>query len=109
MTATLYRSMYRRGEITVFLALVLSILLGLLGVLIESVRSQMIRMNIESVMDASLHSCFGEYDRKLFERYDLIFIDSSYRGTKEADIDSVAEHLSQYMTYRVPIQKHYEK
>ena len=55
MTATLYRSMNRRGEITVFLALVLSILLGLLGVLIESVRSQMIRMNIESVMDASLH------------------------------------------------------
>ena len=98
MTATLYRSMNRRGEITVFLALVLSILLGLLGVLIESVRSQMIRMNIESVMDASLHSCFGEYDRKLFERYDLIFIDSSYRGTKEAGIDSVAEHLSQYMT-----------
>lgn len=98
MTAALYRSAYRRGEITVFLALILSALLGLLGVLIESVRSQMIRMNIESVMDASLHSCFGEYDRRLFERYDLIFIDSSYRGTKEAEIDSVAGHLSQYLT-----------
>lgn len=91
----------KKGEITVFLALILSILLGLLSVLIESARAQLIRMNIEGVMDASLHSCFGEYDRKLFERYDLIFIDSSYRGTDTAGTDSVVRHLAQYMAVNV--------
>lgn len=98
MTAMLYKSAYRKGEITVFFALILSCMLGFTGVLIESARVQLIRMNIEAVMDASLHACFGEYDKKLFERYDLIFIDSSYRGADEAGIDNVASHLAQYMT-----------
>ena len=97
MTVRLYKNAYRKGEITVFLALILSALLGLLCVLIESARVQLIRMNIEAVMDASLHSCFGEYDKRLFERYDLIFIDSSYRGADEAGIDSVIGHLTQYI------------
>lgn len=97
MTVMLYRDSYRKGEITVFLALILTGMLGLLSVLIEGARVQLIRMNIEAVMDASLHSCFGEYDQRLFKRYDLIFIDSSYRGSDEAGIDSVVRHLSQYM------------
>lgn len=101
MTARLYKSTYRKGEITVFLALILSALLGLVSVLIESARVQLIRMNIEGVMDASLHSCFGEYDKRLFERYDLIFIDSSYRGADEAGIDSVVGHLSQYINVNI--------
>ena len=88
----------RKGEITVFLALILSALTGLMGVLIKSAQAQLIRMNVEGVMDAGLYSCFGEYDRKLFDRYELLFIDSSYRGECEAGIDNVSRHLSQYLT-----------
>ena len=94
MTAVLYK----KGEITVFLALILSIMLGLLSVLIESARVQLIRMNIESVMDSSLHSCFGEYDQKLFKRYDLIFVDTSYKGVSEAGTDNLVKHLLQYVS-----------
>lgn len=91
------KKLYIKGEITVFLSLILAGMLGLLSVLIESARVQLIRMNIEAVMDASLHSCFGEYDQRLFRRYDLLFIDSSYRGSDEPGIDSTARHLSQYL------------
>lgn len=98
MTAMPYRRRYARGEITVFLSLILSGMLGLISVLTESARVQLIRMNIESVMDASLHSCFGEYDRRMFDRYDLIFIDSSYRGGNEAGLNNTVKHLSTYMT-----------
>ena len=99
MTARLFREKRTllRGEITVFLALLLSSFLGLACMLINSVRLQLIRMDIEGVMDAGLHSCFGEYDQRLFKRYDLIFIDSSYRGSNEAGIDNVTRHLAQYM------------
>ncbi|MCR5234310.1 MAG: DUF5702 domain-containing protein [Lachnospiraceae bacterium] len=97
MTALLFRRK-ENGEITVFLSMVLASFLGLAVVLIQSARLQLIRMNIEGVMDAGLHSCFGEYDRKLFKRYDLLFIDSSYRGESEAGIDSVMGHLCRYMT-----------
>lgn len=88
----------KKGEITVFLSLVLAVLTGLICVLIESARLQLIRMNVEGVMDAGLNSCFGEYDQELYKRYDLLFIDSSYRGECSAGIDNVARHLSQYIT-----------
>ncbi len=87
-----------RGEITVFLALLSSLFLGLICALAQSARLQMIKMNIEGVMDAGLKSCFGEYDKDLYIRYDLIYIDSSYKGRSEAGIESVITHLTEYMT-----------
>ena len=87
----------QKGEITVFLSLILALFTGLICVLIESARLQLIRMNVEGVMDAGLNSCFGEYDQELYKRYDLLFIDSSYRGECSAGIDNVARHLSQYI------------
>ncbi len=85
-----------KGEITVFLSLLSAIFLGLVCALSESVRVQMLRMNTEGVMDAALRSCFAEYDQVLYKRYDLLYIDSSYRGHEEADIDSVINHLGRY-------------
>ena len=86
-----------KGEITIFLALILSVVIGLLSVLIESAKVQAIRLNLEGIMDMSLHSCFGEYNQELLRRYDLIFVDSSYRGSKEPGIDSIILHLSEYL------------
>ncbi|MCR5508902.1 MAG: DUF5702 domain-containing protein [Lachnospiraceae bacterium] len=87
-----------RGEVTVFLALIISLLSGLILVLTESARLQLIRMNTEALMDIGLSSCFGEYDVYLFNRYDLLFIDSSYRGSAEVGISSVINHLSRYIS-----------
>lgn len=87
-----------KGEITVFLSLLSAAFLGLLCALSESARVQMIRMNTEAVMDASLRSCFGEYDRNLYKRYDLLYIDSSYRGAEGAGVENVINHLGRYMT-----------
>ncbi|MCR5420913.1 MAG: DUF5702 domain-containing protein [Lachnospiraceae bacterium] len=104
MTVPLYKlfsDSYKKGEITVFLSLILASLLGLMSVLIESARLSLMRMNIESVMDSAIHSCFGEYDRKLYDRYDLLFIDSSYRGENSADIENVASHLAGYINVNV--------
>ncbi len=97
MTHRPYEHKPLKGEITVFLSLLSALFLGLVCGLSESVRVQMLRMNTEAVMDASLRSCFGEYDRMLYKRYDLLYIDSSYRGREEADIDSVINHLGRYM------------
>ncbi len=97
MTAMLSDRYGLRGEITIFLALILSSMLGLITVLISSARYRMIRMNTETLTDTALHSCFGEYDRKLFNRYDLIFIDSSYRGEDKAGADNVIRHFTEYI------------
>ena len=96
MTHRPYKNVFLKGEITIFLSLLSAIFLGLVCAFSESVRVQMLRMNTESVMDASLRSCFAEYDQMLYKRYDLLYIDSSYRGHEETDIDSVINHLGRY-------------
>lgn len=86
----------KRGEITVFLALLLSGVCALLCVIIESARTQAMRMQIEMLMDMGLHSCFGEYHQELFERYDLLYIDSSY-NKDIGNVNNVLAHLQQYI------------
>lgn len=68
----------RKGYITVFLALTLSVVLSLLVGLIYGVRENAIRYKIRDAADISIRSSFGEYDRFLWSRYNLIFVDAGY-------------------------------
>lgn len=86
----------KKAEITVFLALLLSCICGLLCMIIESARTQAMRLRIEELMDAGLHSCFGEYQQELFGYYDLLYIDTSY-GKAEGTIDTALVHLREYI------------
>ena len=67
-----------KGEITIFLALSLTIICGFILAILESARVAVIRMEIEIAMDMGIQSIFAEYNRELLERYDLFFIDTSY-------------------------------
>lgn len=84
-----------RGEITTALALMLSILLAFVGVVIESARAQAVRAQTERVMQIGLHSCFGEFNKDLWEKYDLLAVDCSYRAAKGSE-ERFAEHLKEY-------------
>lgn len=86
----------KRGQITVFLALLLSVICGLLLIIVESTRVNAMRMQIESGMDISLHSILAEYNRALLSRYDLFYIDMSY-GEAAADIRNTETHLHYYL------------
>lgn len=63
----------KRGSITIFLALILSLLLSLVCTSIESVRMAAARTQILNSMDIGLYSLFGQYDRILLKDYDLFF------------------------------------
>lgn len=54
-----------RGSITLFLALILSLLLSLVCTSIESVRMASARTQILNSMDIGLYSVFGQYDNFL--------------------------------------------
>ncbi len=84
-----------RGEVTVFLTLLFSIVSALVLTVIESARAQAVRLMTEQVMQTSIHSCFGEYNQDLLEKYRLLAIDASYRGGR-GSIDDVREHLLAY-------------
>lgn len=88
----------KRGSITVFLSITLTLVLSLVGAVIESARYSALRMRTEMVMRMGLMSVFAEYNRELLSNYDLLFIDTSY-GTGHADIAATEDHLKTFLRY----------
>ena len=86
----------RRGYITVFLALSLTLILSLVFTLIEGARISAVRMKFECVADIGMNSVLAEYNRELLEQYDLLFVDMSYGGSY-ADIGNTEAHLKRYI------------
>lgn len=72
--------MARKGSITVFFTLILSLMLSLVCTSIESVRMAAARTQILSSLDIGLYSLFGQYDKTLLKDYDLFFLDGSCGG-----------------------------
>ena len=86
----------KNGYVTLYLTLTLGVMLSLVFVLLEAVREETIRTEIEGVTDIALFSVFGEFNRQLLEQYDLFFIDTSY-GEGRPDVKRAEEHLQYYM------------
>ena len=88
--------MDKKGSITVFLALVLSILLSLVGASIQSVQAAAARTQILNGMDIGLYSLFGQYNRSLLKDYDLFFLDGT-QGGAEMNLGAIYDNLESYI------------
>ena len=88
--------MEKKGSITVFLALILSLLLSLVTTGIQSVQAAAARTQILNSMDIGLYSLFGQYDRFLMNEYDLFFIDGT-QGSSGLNLGAVYDNLESYM------------
>ena len=86
----------KKASITVFLALILSLLLSLICTSIQSVRMASSRMQILNSMDIGLYSLFGQYDRKLLEDYELFALDGSMGGGR-LNLAEICNNLESYM------------
>ena len=62
----------KKGYLTVFLSLTITIMLSLILALLWSARIGAIRMKTECATDISMNSVLAEYNRALFEQYDLL-------------------------------------
>ena len=81
--------------ITVYLSLSLTIILTLILALLQGARIGAVRMKSELVMDIAMNSALGEYNRELFDRYGLLFIDTTY-GAQNGSVIKTREHLEKY-------------
>lgn len=86
----------KRGYMTVFLALSLTLILSLVFTVIEGARISAIRMKFECVADIGMNSVLAEYHRELLEQYDLLFVDTSYGGG-QASVSNTEAHLRSYI------------
>lgn len=88
--------MKKKGEITVFLALMLSVISSFIIVLARYVRIFTAKSEAVYVVDNAVRSCFAEYNRALFERFHILLVDSSYKNT-ENGTDRVEDHFAMYL------------
>ena len=88
--------MEKKGSITVFLALILSLLLSLVVTGMHSVQVAAARTQILNSMDIGLYSLFGQYDRFLLKNYDLFFLDGT-QGGSNLNLAAVYDNLESYM------------
>ncbi len=73
--------MKKRGSITVYLCLMLLVMISVLGASFVSVRVAAGRMQCANASDQAMFSMFAQYDRDLFDRFDVFFIDGSCGGS----------------------------
>lgn len=70
----------KKASITIYFAIILTILIALFVTCIEGARIQATKLKVLYASDAAAVSCFAEYRKELFEKYDLLFVDISYGG-----------------------------
>ncbi len=83
--------------LTVTLTLCLAVILSLFLTLIDGVRRNGARLEIECVTDIGLQSIMAEYHCELMKQYNLFAIDSSY-GTINCSKANTEAHLIQYLS-----------
>ena len=82
--------------LTVYVSLTLTVVTSFCLVLIEGVRQSTIRTEVECAMDVGLNSIFAEFNKELFNRYNLFYIDTSY-GTSLPSYLKTQNHLDNYL------------
>ena len=85
-----------KGELTVFLALTFSILIVFMVTILGGIRRYAAKTDIILAMESSLYSCFGEYNKYLYDTYHLKYIDTSYKGIEASD-EILKDHFMTYM------------
>lgn len=83
--------------LTVGLSLCLAVLLSLCLTLIDGVRRNGARLEIECITDIGMQSIMAEYHRELMRQYNIFAIDSSY-GTKLCVKANTEAHLRKYLS-----------
>ena len=82
----------QKAQITPFFAILLLLTASLFGAAYESARISGLKLYIFMSAQSSLESVFGEYDRKLFDDYGLLF----YGKGQESMEEGIMEYLSYY-------------
>lgn len=85
----------KKGSVTVYMTWMLAVLLSLFVTVIEGARQRAISIQAETAVDLAVYSVFAEYNRALFDAYDLLFIDTSY-GEKTGSLARAKKHFSYY-------------
>lgn len=69
----------KKGSITVYMSLMLTLILSLLTASYTQARTAACRALLANAADLATFSLFAHYDKTLLENYDLFYFDASYQ------------------------------
>ena len=87
----------KKAEISVFLTLVFLVVISFVFILIKSARVSYIRTRIEGTTAIALNSAASEYNKSLFDKFHLLFVDTTYKGVLEGGDESFKQHFDKYL------------
>ena len=88
--------MKKRASVTIFLSLSLSSFIVFFMLLSAICISYSEKLRVEAATDMAGASVLGEYSKALWDRYGLLYIDSTYLSQKP-DLENVEERLRYYL------------
>lgn len=86
---------FLRGEITVFLSLLLMLIVAFLMNLTIAAKLQLAKGEARSLSEMAMESLFGEYRTELLEDYEIFLLDGGYRTGNYSE-DAVLRHYDLY-------------
>ncbi len=81
--------MRNRGQTTIFFSLMISVLLVFTLTALEAARIHMANVKVRAVMHSACQNLMADYDRELFARYHLLFMDPTYGTRSEAKAEEL--------------------
>lgn len=90
----------RKGQITIYFTLVFTLMLSIFLSAFDAARGAHLKVRSENAVLTAIHSTFGEYHKVLFERYGLLFLDTSYM-TDTPDFHKVEDRMGEYLNYNL--------
>ena len=85
----------KKGEVTVFLAMILVMLMTLLLVMAESARTAGERLYLRMAVDSSMDSLMAQYHRKLWQKYRILGLEADSKAVLEEELKGFLEPYMQ--------------
>jgi len=97
----LNRPYKRKGEITVFLAMLSIVMCGFIYVIIHGAKITASKLKIEAITELALDSAMSEYNKELWDKFGLLYVDCNYKGISDGREESFLTHLASYVDVNV--------
>jgi hypothetical protein len=92
----------KKGYITIFFALIFMVLVSFILSIFTGIKINAYKLKAECAYSVASNAVLGEYHVDLLERYDLFYVDTSYR-TGVPDYHQVEAHLWEYIEKNMDI------
>ena len=89
-----------RGEVTAYLSLVFILLIAFVSGIMESASIQLAKNYRRTDMNRAVECVFAEYQKELFEEYDIFALDGSYETGQYAE-QNVTDRFNYYCEGRM--------